>query len=77
MRRVIEVLEGHWTCHVTHEPNPQMPTGATSFGWEDCRVGPGGTSILFDTRAEGALGTSEGEAAATLLPAAASIDSSA
>jgi hypothetical protein len=60
MRRMIEVLQGHWTCHVTHAPSPQMPGGATSFGWEDCRVGPGGASILFDTLAHGEFGTFEG-----------------
>ena len=60
MRRLIEVLEGHWTCHVIHAPNKQIPDGATSSGWEDCRAGPGRTSILFDTRAHGALGTFEG-----------------
>jgi hypothetical protein len=60
MKRLIALLEGRWNCRVTHEPNPQMPHGATSLGWEESRVGPGGSSILFDTRAVGEFGTFEG-----------------
>jgi hypothetical protein len=60
MERLIEVLEGRWKCDVTYEPNPQMPNGATSVGWEEARVGPGRSSILFDTRADGEAGAFEG-----------------
>lgn len=41
---------------MSHLPNPQIPNGTTSFGWEEFRVGPGGASILFDTQAHGELG---------------------
>lgn len=60
MERLIEVLEGHWKCQVTYEPNPRMPNGATGVGWEKSRVGPGRSSILFDTRADGEAGAFEG-----------------
>lgn len=56
MQRLIDVLAGRWTCRASYEPNPEMPEGGSSVGWEQCRVGPGGSSILFDTRARGAGG---------------------
>jgi hypothetical protein len=56
MDRLIDVLEGRWNCRVTYEPNPQIPTGGNALGWEECRVGPGRHSILFDTRADGSMG---------------------
>ncbi|WP_102143624.1 DUF1579 family protein [Mycobacterium hubeiense] len=60
MDRLIDVLEGRWQCRVTYEPNPQLPAGGTSVGWEQCRVGPGRWSVLFDTRAHGDSGEFEG-----------------
>ena len=60
MERLIKVLEGRWTCQVIYEPNPRMPAGGTSLGWEECRVGPGRSSLLFDTRAHGESGDFEG-----------------
>jgi hypothetical protein len=60
MERLIEVLDGRWKCQVTYEPNPQMPDGGASVGWEECRVGPGRSSILFNNRAQGESGTFEG-----------------
>jgi len=60
MDRLIDVLEGRWKCRITYEPNPQMPTGGSALGWEECRVGPGRYSILFDTGAESKMGTFEG-----------------
>jgi hypothetical protein len=60
MERLIEVLDGRWNCQVTYAPNPQMPGGGTGTGWELCRVGPGRSSVLFDTRATGERGAFEG-----------------
>jgi hypothetical protein len=60
MDRLIDVLEGRWNCRVTYEPNPLMPSGGIALGWEECRVGPGRYSILFDTRADSQMGRFEG-----------------
>ena len=60
MERLIEVLAGRWKCDVTYEPSKQMPDGGTSVGWEECRVGPGRSSLLFETRTYGESGTFTG-----------------
>ncbi|MCT7658289.1 hypothetical protein [Mycobacterium deserti] len=50
---------------MTYEPNPHSPDGGTSDGWEECRVGPGRSSVVFDTQAQGHLGTFEGHGVIT------------
>jgi hypothetical protein len=60
MEQLIDVLEGRWTTRVSYQPNPQMPDGGTSVGWEENRAGPGRASIIIETESHGASGSFEG-----------------
>jgi hypothetical protein len=60
IEQLIDVLEGRWKTHVFYEPNPQMPDGGTSVGWEESRAGPGRASIIIETESHGASGSFEG-----------------
>ena len=56
MERLIGVLDGRWKCAVRYEPNPGLPAGGSAEGWEQCRVGPGRWSVIFETHAHGSIG---------------------
>jgi hypothetical protein len=60
IEQLIDVLEGRWKTHVFYEPNPQMPDGGTSVGWEESHAGPGRASVIIETESHGASGSFEG-----------------
>ena len=53
-------LVGTWTTDETYEVSPFMPTGGTGSGTTTTRLGPGGFSILIDTRSKNAMGSFSG-----------------
>lgn len=56
MERLLELLEGRWKTRVEHEPNPRIPDGETSEGWEESRAGPGRASLILETASQGPSG---------------------
>lgn len=65
MQRLLALLEGNWRTQTRYEPNPQIPQGGRGEGAETSRRGPGGHSVLFETRSTGPSGSFEGAGVTT------------
>ena len=57
---VQNLMLGSWSTQVKYEPAAAMPNGGTGAGTEIWRPGPGGLSVIEESREKNAKGDYEG-----------------